>query len=74
MALWATALYAGLRRGKLQALSWHDIDVGRSVINVRRSWDGSRGAYSNSCRRWSLRKTPCGSSSRRMRMNVSASG
>ena len=54
--------------------SWDDIDVGRSVINVRRSWDGSRGAYSNNGRRWSLRNTPVGSSSRRIRMNVSAVG
>jgi integrase len=37
--LWATAFYAGLRRGELQALRWSDIDVRRGVIRVRRSWD-----------------------------------
>jgi integrase len=38
-ALWATALYAGLRRGELRALRWEDIDFEAAVINVRRSWD-----------------------------------
>jgi integrase len=38
-ALWATAIYAGLRRGELRALRWHDIDLTGSVIHVRRGWD-----------------------------------
>ncbi len=38
-ALWATALYAGLRRGELRALRWEDIDFEAGVIHVRRSWD-----------------------------------
>jgi integrase len=38
-ALWATALYAGLRRGELQALRWEDIDLTSNIISVRRSWD-----------------------------------
>lgn len=38
-ALWATALYAGLRRGELQALRWEDIDLEAGVIRVERSWD-----------------------------------
>jgi integrase len=37
--LWATAFYAGLRRGELQALRWSDLDAARGVIHVRRSWD-----------------------------------
>jgi integrase len=37
--LWATAFYAGLRRGELQALRWSDIDARKGVIHVRRSWD-----------------------------------
>jgi integrase len=38
-ALWATALYAGLRRGELRALRWEDIDLRAGVIRVRRSMD-----------------------------------
>lgn len=38
-ALWATALYAGLRRGELRALRSEDIDFDAGVIHVRRSWD-----------------------------------
>ena len=38
-AIWATALYAGLRRGELMALRWEDIDLGGGVIRVERAWD-----------------------------------
>jgi integrase len=37
--LWATAMYAGLRRGELRALRWEDVDLASGVIRVRRSWD-----------------------------------
>jgi integrase len=37
--LWATALYAGLRRGELQALRWQDIELERRLLSVERSWD-----------------------------------
>jgi len=36
--IWATAFYAGLRRGELQALRRSDIDLGRAEISVQRSW------------------------------------
>ncbi|MCB0909983.1 MAG: site-specific integrase [Nocardioidaceae bacterium] len=42
-ALWATAFYAGLRRGELRALRVEDIDLGKSEIHVRRSWDAVEG-------------------------------
>lgn len=42
-ALWATAMYAGLRLGELQALRWEDVDLERRVIRVRRSWDRHEG-------------------------------
>ncbi len=42
-ALWATALYAGLRRGELQALRWDDVDLAGGVIRVERSWDQREG-------------------------------
>ena len=37
--LWATAMYAGLRRGELMALHISDVDLDRGVIHVRRGWD-----------------------------------
>lgn len=42
-ALWATAFYAGLRRGELRALRWVDVDLGTSRIAVERSWDQYEG-------------------------------
>jgi integrase len=41
--IWATALYAGLRLGELQALTWNDIDFDRNLINIQRSWDRHTG-------------------------------
>ena len=38
-ALWATAFYAGLRRGELRGLRWEDVDLAGGIINVRRAWD-----------------------------------
>jgi len=37
--LWATAFYAGLRRGELMALRWEDFDLVANVLRVERSWD-----------------------------------
>ncbi len=42
-AVWATALYAGLRRGELRALRWTDIDLEAGLIRVERSWDDKTG-------------------------------
>lgn len=41
--LYATACYAGLRRGELQALRWSDVDLGNGRIHVRHSWDEQAG-------------------------------
>lgn len=38
-AIWATALYAGLRRGELMALRWEDVDLAAGVIHVERAYD-----------------------------------
>lgn len=38
-AVWAAALYGGLRRGELQALRWEDVDLERGVLRVERAWD-----------------------------------
>jgi len=45
-ALWATALYAGLRRGELQALTWNDIDLEAGLIHINGSWDMRAGPIS----------------------------
>jgi integrase len=42
-AIWATALYAGLRYGELRALRWDALDTTRNLIEVRESWDPKTG-------------------------------
>jgi integrase len=42
-ALWACALYAGLRRGELQALRLMDLDLEAGLIRVERSFDQRAG-------------------------------
>jgi integrase len=42
-ALWATALYAGLRRGELRALRVSRVDLPARVIRVERGWDDKEG-------------------------------
>lgn len=41
--LWATAMYAGLRRGELRGLRWSDVDLAQGVIRVERGWDDVHG-------------------------------
>jgi integrase len=56
-AIWATALYAGLRYGELRALRWSAIDFGKRTISVRESWDPKEGVISPKTRT-SRRRTP----------------
>jgi integrase len=42
--LWATALYAGLRRGELRGLRWSDVNLPSRELRVERSWDDVEGA------------------------------
>jgi integrase len=44
-ALWATAFYAGLRRGELMALRVEDVDLASGRIRVKRSYDPKERAY-----------------------------
>jgi integrase len=50
VSLWAAALYAGLRRGELQALEWADVDLDHGLIGVRRSWDDKEGVIETKSR------------------------
>ncbi len=56
-ALWATAFYAGLRMGELQALDWTHIDLETNLIHVERSWDRIAG-YIEPKSRASTRRVP----------------
>lgn len=40
-AIWATALYTGMRRGELRELRWSDVDLVAGVIRVERALDDS---------------------------------
>jgi len=42
-AVWATAMYAGLRLGELRALRVEDVDLANGVIRVERGWDPVEG-------------------------------
>jgi integrase len=59
--LWATAMYAGLRRGELLALRWEDIDLAVGVIRVRRSYDPKAGVYLEPKTRAGRRNVPIAS-------------
>jgi integrase len=41
--IWATAIYAGLRRGELRALRCAEVDLAGGVLRVVRSWDQAEG-------------------------------
>ncbi|MCB8970354.1 MAG: site-specific integrase [Thermoleophilales bacterium] len=43
-AMWATALYAGLRYGELRALRWENVDLATGTIRVVESWDAKAGS------------------------------
>ncbi len=42
-ALFATAIFTGLREGELLALKGRDVDVDRGVLHIRRSWSPEQG-------------------------------
>ena len=56
-ALWATAFYAGLRLGELQALRWVDVDLAAGVIRVEWSWDVKEGLIEPKSRK-GVRRVP----------------
>lgn len=57
-ALWATALYAGLRRGELMALRWRDVDLARGALHVERAYDPRAREYVEPKSRAGRRRVP----------------
>jgi integrase len=59
--LWATAFYAGLRRGELIGLRWDDVDLATGAIHVRRGWDAVEGEIAPKSRQGvaTSRSLPC---------------
>lgn len=57
-ALWATAIYAGLRRGELMALRAEDVDLKDRWIHVRRSYSPETGTLGSPKSKAGLRKVP----------------
>ena len=55
-AIWATAMYAGLRRGELKALRAGSVDLKANVIHVVRGWDDKEGEIETKGR--NLRRVP----------------
>jgi integrase len=56
--LWATAMYAGLRRGELMALRFEDIDLAGGVIRVERAWDPKEHSFIQVKSRAGRRRVP----------------
>ncbi|WP_323075393.1 tyrosine-type recombinase/integrase, partial [Limosilactobacillus reuteri] len=40
-----TAIYTGMRKGEIQALTWNDIDFLHSTISISKSWDEKEKAF-----------------------------
>src|SRR5262249_34892512 len=57
-ALWATAMYAGLRRGELMALRWDDIDLTSGILRVERAYDPQAREFITPKSRAGVRRVP----------------
>jgi integrase len=57
-ALWATAMYAGLRRGELMGLRWEDIDLANGLIRIERAHDVVSGSTVTPKSSAGLRRVP----------------
>jgi integrase len=57
-ALWATAMYAGLRRGELMGLRWRDVDLANGLIQVAQAWDPKEGQMVNPKSEAGARRVP----------------
>lgn len=53
-----TAIYTGMRKSEIQALTWNDIDEIHSTIKITRSWDDSKKAFKPTKTKTSVRTIP----------------
>jgi integrase len=56
--LWATAIYAGLRRGELMALPWEDVDLASGLIRVEQSYNPESAKIGDPKSRAGTRRVP----------------
>lgn len=56
-AIWAAAVYAGLRYGELRALRWNAVDLAGGFIQIHESWDPKEGPILPKTKT-SIRKVP----------------
>jgi integrase len=73
-ALWATALYAGLRRGELRALQCDGLDFDADEIAVDEGWDDVEGAQGTKSNAGERRVPMVGVLKRCLRAHLLASG
>jgi integrase len=73
-ALWATALYAGLRRGELRALRCDDLDFDVEQVAVREGWDDVEGAQGTKSNAGERRVPMVGVLKRHLRAHLFATG
>lgn len=73
-AMWATAVYAGLRRGELRGLRCVDLDFDAGVIRVERGWDDVEGAQSTKSYSGERRVPMAGVLKRLLREHLLATG
>jgi integrase len=57
-AIYATAIYSGLRAGELQGLTWDCVDLATGIIRVERAWDPKCKVYVDPKSRAGRRKVP----------------
>lgn len=57
-AVWATALFAGLRRGELMALGWQQVDLDAGLIRVMQSYDPKSRTFTSPKSRAGIRTVP----------------
>jgi integrase len=72
-AVWATAFYAGLRRGEMMALRFRDLDLAGGSIQVERSYDRGERVFVEPKSRSGRRRIPVAGALRDVLLDLRAS-